>query len=364
MIGLPNDETNQKLFLFSSDSRHLYKSDVYDTLAYPSGHIMQFRYRSQWVNPIWNLNQNQLIGQEVIVCAVIVNRNGGEPTFFPVRKGKITKTEKEADNIFIFFELLPEWIDYRERGDYNEKILEIRNRPKWSDGKLGGDFVGYSNATFLHFSKDIAAWQKLIEKIAATESYKDGVFFNVVRLNNLSDNTEEKLEKINDFSAGYKLKGSKNYCLDLLVYYGKEPPPFSEEISLKICIPDFVNAYPIEVPLGFIIDKKKFFINPMGTLNKKMGMIKLEIIDKREGTHNLETPHVEIPISDEISSNSLLIFIIIGLGLFTLSGALVAVLMAMFPSIQQLLESFKPWISIVGTLITTIGIWWMNQVRG
>src|SRR5208283_2121835 len=107
---MSEDDTTNNLILFSSDSRHLYRNDVYNILAYPSGFVIQFRYRKKWIpNDIWN--SKELKGKNVIVTAVVKHENG-EIEFIPLRKGKILNTYKFAEDVLILsFVLLNEWVD-------------------------------------------------------------------------------------------------------------------------------------------------------------------------------------------------------------------------------------------------------------
>lgn len=61
---------------FSSDSRALYKADIYRVLALPKGHVVHFRYKKKYVDENLLRDDAQLIGQKVAIFFTTGNEQG------------------------------------------------------------------------------------------------------------------------------------------------------------------------------------------------------------------------------------------------------------------------------------------------
>ena len=57
----------KKICAFSSDSRELYKADIYRALALPNDHVIHFRYKRKYVDDNLFEDLNSLRNKEVII---------------------------------------------------------------------------------------------------------------------------------------------------------------------------------------------------------------------------------------------------------------------------------------------------------
>lgn len=98
------------LCAFSSDSRELYKADIYRVLALPNGHIVHFRYKTKYVDDNLFQNLKKLRKQRVAIFFTHGNNLDTESkTFkhFSVRWAKISKVEisNETEVFHIYMKL-------------------------------------------------------------------------------------------------------------------------------------------------------------------------------------------------------------------------------------------------------------------
>ena len=52
---------------FSSDSRDLYKADIYRVLSLPKDYLIHFRYKTKYVDDILLHDINKLTGRDVVI---------------------------------------------------------------------------------------------------------------------------------------------------------------------------------------------------------------------------------------------------------------------------------------------------------
>lgn len=96
---------------FSSDSRDLYKADVYRALVLPAGHILHFRYKKSYVDSNLANDPESLKGRDLTVFFMHGNSlkegENVESKFFPIRKGKITESyfSEETGVFHVYFSL-------------------------------------------------------------------------------------------------------------------------------------------------------------------------------------------------------------------------------------------------------------------
>lgn len=96
---------------FSSDSRELYKADIYRALALPRGHILHFRYKKKYVDSNLSNSPDSLKDKEVAIFFMHGNSLEENASFqsslFPIRKGTITESNYSDDTgvFHVYFSL-------------------------------------------------------------------------------------------------------------------------------------------------------------------------------------------------------------------------------------------------------------------
>lgn len=85
---------------FSSDSRTLYKADIYRVLALPNGHIVHFRYKKNYVGDNLLNNMDRQLDQRVVIFFTSGNTNEGATntlTNTSIRSATISQLEISSD---------------------------------------------------------------------------------------------------------------------------------------------------------------------------------------------------------------------------------------------------------------------------
>src|SRR4051812_9621443 len=95
-------ESEQLLYLFSSNIRPLYVQDILDVLAAPRGQRHQFRYEEQYVAA--NIRTGTFKGATALVLfAIQQEAQYHEPAFIPARKAEIVTVGQRAGIYVIDF---------------------------------------------------------------------------------------------------------------------------------------------------------------------------------------------------------------------------------------------------------------------
>jgi|LSQX01.1.fsa_nt_gb hypothetical protein len=82
---------------FSSDSRELYKANIYKALSVPNGFIIHFRYKFKYVDDDILKSIKNYIGRDVIIFHSIYNDVEGSYQHIPVRKAKLINAKISND---------------------------------------------------------------------------------------------------------------------------------------------------------------------------------------------------------------------------------------------------------------------------
>jgi hypothetical protein len=325
VINVPEDRV---LYLFSSSQRPLYKQDNINVLCYPPGSIIHFRYEKKWVGTqIVERNPDSFKNNEAIVVIVDTEEKGEEnfPLFFPVRKAKIRNVDFEGSVIHFYFELLPDWIDYRKNQgleDYQECMYSLRERPTAGRKRLEGKFISFEKLQLnLRFSTEAKAWESIIEKIGNLESYKETLFYRLDRIYEVKSKENAQISNFGDFTSGYTLRSGKGYNLGLSLKYGREPPNVAVRDRLVIRVDEnFYTPIPDEITLGFRVDKQNIYLSTRQLLSESYTQL---IITFKEGF--IEGPNIVIPLKIQYNRWRVLgSFFLFLIGLILTSGIIPA----------------------------------------
>lgn len=344
---------NRVLYFFSSSQRPLYKQDNINVLCYPSGSIMHFRYDKKWVSAqIIERNLDSFKNNEAIIVIVDIEERGEEnfPLFFPVRKAKIKNVDFEGNVMHFYFELFPDWIDYRknqELEDYQECIYSLREKPTAGRRSLNGKFASFEELQRnLKFSTEAKAWESIIEKVGSLESYKETLFYRLSRLYEFKSKKDAKISNFGDFKSGYILRSGKGYNLELSLKYGKEVPDLAVRDRLVIrAIENFHAPIPDEIALGFRVDKQNIYLSTKQLLSDSYTQL---IITFKEGF--IEGPNIVIPLKIEYNRwrvlGSCFLFFI---GLILTSGII---------PVEQLLENL---LKAAGSTLSSLVVFYLYR---
>jgi hypothetical protein len=349
---------NIVVFLFGSVQRPLYKANIYNALSYPDGLILHYRYRKDKVlDKIWNKEFDELVGKNALSIAISKDLNN-KPVFFPLRKSKIVKTEVDGNTLHVYAEPLSDWVDYPIDNSgkithYDDIIKKFDKIPKESNKEfLEGKFICYGDISEIAFSKEISAWNKIVETIGNNEQFKNGLFYRIVRLYDASSNENIKISRFDEdeLTRGYALKGGRRYIMEISFDFGKEPPEPARKVSFRMKSLDLIKAIPTNIKLGFRVDKTKFSLSPEKTFWNQDTYISMKMDEPIEGS-NIEL-HFKIK-----RTNEAYIY-----GLMVLSGLILAT--GIFDSQMPVqLTSYLFGIKLFGTVLTTTGTWLLTGYK-
>lgn len=352
---------NKIVYLFSSAYHPVYKQDNINALCYPTGFIMHFRYEEKWVDTeILNENPEELVGKEAIIVVVEAEKRNQErlPLFFPIRKAKIKKFDIDGSVSHVYFELLPDWVDYRENNklrDYQSCIESVKEKPISGNEMLIGKFFSLDNLQQdINFSSEAKAWESIIEKIGNLDSYKETLFYRLSRFYEAKSNRDLEIIKFDELRCGYTLKSGTKYNFELSFSYGKKPPEAASKDRLIVKVDldkNFYTPIPDEIPLGFRVDKQNVYLS---TKELFLDAFTYLVISFKKDL--IEGPSILIPIEIKKTVKTYFYVLMILIGLILVTG----IISERIP----ILSTYKDGLALLGTVITTTGTWLLSGFRG
>ncbi|WP_351124934.1 hypothetical protein [Shewanella sp. T24-MNA-CIBAN-0130] len=105
---------NEMICAFSSDSRELYKADIYRTVNLPDAHIVHFRYKRKYVEEAVLIAPEAQYGKEVLIFFTVGNSLDSVSNCVenvPIRKAKIVniQIDNDTDVCHIYMQLGKFW---------------------------------------------------------------------------------------------------------------------------------------------------------------------------------------------------------------------------------------------------------------
>lgn len=105
---------NEMICAFSSDSRELYKADIYRTVNLPDDHVVHFRYKKKYVEEAILSAPETKYGKDVLIFFTVGNSLDSVPNCVknvPIRKAKIVniQIDKDTDVCHIYMQLGKFW---------------------------------------------------------------------------------------------------------------------------------------------------------------------------------------------------------------------------------------------------------------
>ena len=133
---------------------------------------MHFRYDKKWIsNEIIQKPPEDLEDSEAILIVVDIEERNERlhPHFYPIRKAKIKKVDREGTVYHFYFELSSYWVDYKDaKGlkDYHSCLDLLNEKPISGDKRLDGIFASLGEVQKdINYSSDSEAWESIIDKI-------------------------------------------------------------------------------------------------------------------------------------------------------------------------------------------------------
>lgn len=188
---------------FSSDSRYLYKADVYRVLALQEGAVIQFRYQKKYIHPDvldnWKKNNDATIffltGNDLSIPEQ--NRALARHS---IRKAKIMECQESRSTGLILFHLkLLEFVNYDIcNSNPTDKLPEMN--------------IFVSEVEVNGYQEE---WDKVVDRVKS--SYGNTLFFNIKSLS-LNKNKVTPVYDPFDNQASYELYDELEYVADIAFY--------------------------------------------------------------------------------------------------------------------------------------------------
>lgn len=311
------------IHLFSSDSRRLYTEDVFNTLAYPPGFVIQFRYREPWVDPRIQ-NVDGLEGSEAIIVScprVFQTQHQVEAeetehcgyNYYPLRRGTIIRAKERGGAIHVYCKLGPELVKYPDKNEWDpEKALSNRTNLPNQDKRVFDSHPGSyildlekrprtgeesdSNDVFISKGPDVGIpfneiegspekgwvnqedeWVQLVEFLSEDSFFQGNLFYRLTEVQPIS-NTYGYLVRhpirslfwdrcsteniFTDTTSGYTIDSGGQYRMDISLAFAGTPPDRARKDSMLINTSDPIDSFPDKINLGFRTDERSIILDP------------------------------------------------------------------------------------------------------
>lgn len=266
------------IYFFSSDQRKLYSEDVINTVSYPTGFILHFRYRTKYVQNQVIEKLKELEGETGIIIFVNTRETDGtikegDPSFYPLRLVEFLGHMEEGDRIHFYLKLKSDMVDYENLNETTDKlqnfIERLRDRPIKETGKeyLTGKFVVNSSSDLesnYYFNDEKLSsyetkWEKIVDILL--DYYYKNIFYRFKLYSKdprISQNELYYIEPrdIGDkYSRGFKIKGGKSYFAKITYKQSDKHILDGPMRQLEVKDPNnFLSINQPRIPLGTIVD--------------------------------------------------------------------------------------------------------------
>lgn len=289
------------VYLLSGSSRYLYKNDIYRTLALPDGYVLGFRYRKKWVSEEILRDPDSLKGEKGLVVAR--RKTGfGLSDLFPLREVKIIDIEREESIkwketvLYLYLKMKGLWPEYPADEEIDDRPFEgIYDVQEGSETKNDdGKPVLFAGEDAVPTVEDTDPWTKIVNHLADQDVFDDAIFYRIDKMCDIEDVGDPEGEKadvcrINDYTRGYQLFNEKNYVLEMVFNFGRDPPDGVEESLLKISPTSQLDVFPTDIRLGFRVDKKRISVNIKQPMQNAIEFLAMDVNGQIEGAQ-LELP--------------------------------------------------------------------------
>ncbi|WP_146250282.1 hypothetical protein [Paenibacillus flagellatus] len=197
------------LAFFSSNHRPLYKESIYRALSYPNGHVIQLRYRKQWLHQDV-VNKLEYYKKNKTDCILFFYEKNNQ-SFHSIRKAKI-----------IDYKISPVTKQYHFYIEF-EKFIDMEIDISTAQGKTPLDGIHFSDLDLKNGAKH--EWFERIDNLKA--EFPDLAFFNINGFYNKSGKKRIK-SKFKNYESIYELRDNKDYKIELSLYNTSSNDEISE----------------------------------------------------------------------------------------------------------------------------------------
>lgn len=310
------DQSDEWLWLFSSNRRALYAQDISNVAGLPSGARYQFRYRDRWLGSHAASKWEQLAGATaVIVFSFQHEVHIHPPAFIPVRLAKVISCTVEGSFRLVTFEigrnisLLPysqsRNDDLPLMGSRCQEFSRELETTLSSEGCPGGTpdrsaVLGPSLSQSLE--SDLApavAWERTVDCLGAVGSYPDHLFLRFVGITAVGEKS-----KLTPADGYLELQAGKMYELELFHF---RPQPSDRVRSVLIVADhDVIEVQGSNVlPISSGYDRLLIRITPSLSDDVKTTTLTIEPPSGESGTSLRIDLRVKPPKGDKVLRSGL-----------------------------------------------------------
>lgn len=273
------------LYLFSSNTRRLYRQDVINALAVPRGFIMHFRYEKKYVaSKLWesisyepDVTRNMLKGTSVVVTYVHQEAIGGKQEemrvlgLFPLRLGKVIDIDTDGDTIHVYF-TLDEYFAYAEPESESTKIYVQALDEVLGESKPPAVYVATGGSYPIEAPPEAtsAPFQSVVRAISGHGLRVDRTLFvRILGLRQVTgklDLDELPLIDLNNeelvYRSVYKIAAGLHLILDTSMYLTQPPSVEMEASAIKLGLDEniFTPAGEITALIASRYDRRIFHL--------------------------------------------------------------------------------------------------------
>jgi hypothetical protein len=194
-----------------------YRRGILDSLSYPNGHVLNFSYRRQYIQPA--LLARNLTGQSAVIVYVDLDAHKAA-TYLPIRMAKVVTHlpfEGTADRERIGFTFcLGDFVSYsgpNPQKAWHEQLAPL-DAQRIVDGHLAFFLIEaeFKPAT----SAGAKGWEDVVAAVGRSNQLRNAIFVKV-DLRNIESTRALPLKAVGDQQV-YQMRPGKVYAVDLLVY--------------------------------------------------------------------------------------------------------------------------------------------------
>lgn len=275
-MSAQDHDGEQRLYVFSSASRPLYKQNVLDNVASPPGYILHYRYETKHVgDPLMRrvTDGGPFEGMRGLVIFVDQVQDQDDSlsveSFYPLRDIEVREVVLDGSVLHVFFKV-GRYVSYgsepmktrREYSDRLEDNLKGAGLPTQKYVTLNPWKPNFDFADTTSKQQQAKAWSGLVELLENVETFETSVFFRVpgvrqqeglTKLARAKAKAKELVRRIfraqpADYlsvqevltrRSGYELRSGHNYALEL-TFYRKGS---AEAIEGSTLVPVLDNTY-------------------------------------------------------------------------------------------------------------------------
>jgi hypothetical protein len=276
----------KRICFFSSDSRPLYKKDVFRVMALPSGYIVHFRYQFIHVD-LDKLKLDSYINKKCMLFFSSGNNLENSIKIFnmSLREGIIEDIKKNDDTGLIHF--------YLKLGDYRDFVIGPNQLDKLPKNKFAAEIEGSEG--------EIKQWHEIVSNIKG--SFRDQLMY---KINFTKNNSSQEITPVfnkTESQSYYQLEDESSYALNI-AFYDTSDPSENKYQSIKIEQDGEllkINA-PSIIEVGALRDNKSFNVYT-NSLNSNNSFTYLDINSNNKDSINSDDERYNVEIQIQINKN-------------------------------------------------------------